>query len=82
MGNSKSKTRKAFSQSGTSAKTEITAKPSENEMTGKFAFMLDRLDKKTPEEFKDDLIRIGIIDIDGKLMPHYQPQSKKKKSRE
>ncbi len=70
------------SPSGTSAKTVSTAKKVRAKPKNKFAYVLEVLKKKTPEQVKQDLIRIGIYNEAGELMPKYKPAAKKKKSQE
>lgn len=75
---SASVTPKASSPSGTSSKTVGTAKRPRSQPTGKFAFILDVIAKRTPEETLQALIRAGIYNEDGTLTPHYQPRPKAK----
>jgi prepilin-type processing-associated H-X9-DG protein len=42
-----------------------------------FYEVLEQASKKTPEQMKQSLIDAGIIDAEGKLMPHYQQPEKK-----
>jgi hypothetical protein len=41
----------------------------------------ERLKKMTPAEFRESLVRAGIIDHEGNLTPQYAPPKKRKKSR-
>ena len=62
-----------------SVKTVGTVKRPRPQPTGKFAFVLDVIAKRTPEETVRELIRIGVYNEDGTLTPHYQPRPKPKK---
>jgi len=45
----------------------------------KFGFILDRAKKRTPQQTRQALIRIGVLSEDGKLTAHYQPLAKAKR---
>src|SRR5205823_4409103 len=70
---SASATPQTSSPSGTSAQTDATANnpPKKYRGVGKFAYLVEELNKTTPEEVLQDLIRIGVYDEDGNLTEKY-----------
>jgi hypothetical protein len=70
---SASETRKTSSPSGTSDRTDATANnpPKKYRGEGKFAYIVDHLNKQTRQEFLDTLVRIGVYDEDGNLTEKY-----------
>ena len=69
--------RKTSSRSGTSGgRTAGTAGPEAAEdakyKDSPFAYVLEAIRKMTPEEFRESLIRAGIVDHNGELTPTYR----------
>ena len=82
MRNHVSETAKASSQSGTSAKTVATVKTDGQRVyNSKFAFILDYINSRTSQETIQDLIRIGVYNEAGELMPHYKRGTRKSVSK-
>jgi hypothetical protein len=72
---SASATRRTSSQSGTSGPTVDTEKAVEAESSltsHPYYFVIERLEKMTPEEFRQSLFRAGITNEDGTLRPEYK----------
>ena len=73
---STSATRKTSSRSGTSGRTAGTASTEAAEdakyKDSPFAYLLEDIQKMTPEEFRESLIQAGIIDQSGELTPTYR----------
>jgi len=74
---SASESQTASSPSGTSKKTVVT----ESKIESKFQFILDLIQKQTPEETRQSLVRAGIITESGELTSHYKPRPKTKKKK-
>jgi hypothetical protein len=65
-------TRKTYSRYGMSKKTENTAdKRLGPRLSGRFAVIVDDIQKMSADEFRKSLLAAGIIDKDGKLKPKY-----------
>jgi hypothetical protein len=68
--------KKTSSRSGTSGRTADTggAEATEDETykESPWAYIVENIRKKTPEEFRESLIQAGIIDQSGELTPTYK----------
>jgi hypothetical protein len=73
---STSATRRTSSRSGTSGRTADTAGAKAAEEAGyadsPYAYIVEDIRKMTPQEFRELLIRAGIIDENGELTPTYR----------
>jgi hypothetical protein len=73
---STSATRRTSSRSGTSGRTADTAGAEAAEdakyKDNPFGYLLEDIRKMTVEEFRESLIRAGIIDQNGELTPTYR----------
>ena len=68
--------RRTSSRSGTSGRTAGTGGADAAEdakyKDSPFAYVLEAIRKMTPEEFRESLVRAGIIDQNGELTPTYK----------
>ena len=60
-------------------KWELLDENGESYVPNRFELLIEAVKRKTPEQTRADLIRIGVINEDGTLTEHYGGRKKKKK---